>query len=512
MKKLLFTSLLLIWTLSFGIWDFAQSASAAFTNHTLGDENASIHWEIYDDFECPFCQRLHNSIQDPSIQKMIEDGSLKITIKDFPLSFHANGENAAKAANAVGHLAPDKYYDMVDLIFKNLYSWGVDPSKSFADYAEELGVNREAFLKAYSDPRNLEEIKADLSEGSQRGVTGTPSSFINGTPISGAQPLNVFLEAIEKAAGLDIRPVPSNNIYQSFDIEEVNFDEYTQDLGVFWKPTFLTKNTVPIDYLLINYKVHDIKSDIFEYNFKEETRNIFSGSHYVLADRNKKIIITMDAYAADGVFIGSDNITTYTSVNSNNITAPINFEDNIVTKPLENPFFDIDLSTALGAAAKELYELGIIGGFPDSSFREDQAVNRAEAAKFLLLASKQGPESEAYDNDFLDVIDSEWYGPYVLKAANLKIIEGFADNSFRPGAKIQRDQFLAMFARSFNVPTGLAHDFQDKGINPDAWYWDYAGIATKYDLFPGEKSLRPEQTMTRGEVALAIWQYLKTQR
>jgi protein-disulfide isomerase len=395
MKKLLLTSLILTWTLSFGIWDFAHSANASFTNHTLGDTNAPVLWEIYDDFECPYCQRLHKVVQDPSIQKLINNGSLKITIKDFPLSFHANGENASKAANAIGHIAPDKYYEMVDLIFANQYDWGSDAKSTFASYAEKLGVNRTAFLKAYDDPENLKEIQSDISEGSQRGVSGTPSSFINGDNVSGAQPLSIFLSNIGNA----------------------------------------------------------------------------------LANEKK------------GPTAG--------------------FEDKVLTKPLENPFFDTDLNTAAGTAAKELYKLGIIGGFPDGSFRSKQLVNRAETAKFLLLASKQGPETNTYENNFLDVISSEWYGPFVLKAAFLKIIEGFSDKSFRPGANIQRDQFLAMLSRTFKLPTGLAHHFEDNYINPNAWYWDYAGIATKYDLFPRETNFHPEKTMSRGEIAIAIWQYLK---
>jgi predicted DsbA family dithiol-disulfide isomerase len=394
MKKLLLTSLILTWTLSLGTWNFAEGAHAAFTNHILGDKNAPIHMEIYDDFECPFCQRLHNTIQDPSIQKLIDNGSLKITIKDFPLSFHANGENSSKAANAVGHLAPEKYYEMVDLIFANQYSWGSDAKNTFANYAEKLGVNRSAFLEAYSDPRNLQEIQVDLSEGSRRGVSGTPASFINGTLLSGAQPLSAFLTAIEEA-------------------------------------------------------------------------------------------------------------------NQGNPAPAAGFEDKVITNPIANPFSDTNLSTAAGTAAKELHRLAIIGGFPDGSFREGQAVNRAEAAKFLLLASGKGPNSEAYENNFLDVISSEWYGPFVLKAAFLKIIEGFSDKSFRPGAKIQRDQFLAMLARTFKLPSRLAHSFTDKNENPSAWYWDYAGIASKYDLFPGETRLNPGNTMTRGEVAVAIHQYLK---
>lgn len=508
MKKLLLTSLFIAWTLALSPWTFAEGAQAAFTDHTLGDADAPVHWEIFDDFECPFCQRLHNSIQDPRIQNFIKDGTVKITIKDYPLSFHSNALNAAKAANAVGDIAPDKYYDMVDMIFDNQYGWGSNSFETFSGYAKELGINTDTFKKSFEAPANQAEIDADIAEATRRGVSGTPNSFINGTALAGAQPADVFIAAIEKAAGLDIRPVPSNNIYQDFDIISADFNAVTSTIGIYWEESNFLNDAVLINTFVIKYDINDPNTGKLEDSFKREIRDVFSGEYFIPAKPNKKYSITMEAYAADGVYMGADKIT-LVSIPTQKNTPPANFEDDIITNPLSNPFSDTDLNTAAGEAAKELYKLAIIGGFPDGSFRENQAVNRAEAAKFLLLASDQNPGNDVLANNFLDVIASEWYGPYVLKAASLKIIEGFTDRSFRPGAKIQRDQFLAMIARTFKLQTGLSHDFADKNINPDAWYWDYAGIASKYDLFPGETSLRPEQTMTRGEVAIAIHQYLK---
>ncbi len=189
------------------------------------------------------------------------------------------------------------------------------------------------------------------------------------------------------------------------------------------------------------------------------------------------------------------------------------YEDKVRTNYTneENPFFDTDIRSEKGIAAAELFRRGIIGGFADGSFKMDQLVNRAEAAKFLMLARKvSGQNSSTTNKQFWDAIEGEWYYEYITDAANAGIINGYSDGSFRPANTIIRSEFLKMITLSFEMETGLSYSYADESEYPGAWFWDYAGAGQKYDLFPNlGNRLNPTQEITRGEVALAIYQYLK---
>lgn len=188
------------------------------------------------------------------------------------------------------------------------------------------------------------------------------------------------------------------------------------------------------------------------------------------------------------------------------------YEDVVRTNfnPEENPFSDTNINSIAGIAAAELYYRGVIGGFPDGEFKGRQLVNRAEAAKFLLLAANIPLSSSVTSNQFRDVIPTEWYGKYVITAAENNIIKGYSDNTFRPAKSVLTAEFLKMISLSFDLETNLPFDYQDVSQFPGAWFWDYAGAAQKYELFPHRQTaLRPDSELTRNEVAVAMYQLLK---
>ncbi len=188
---------------------------------------------------------------------------------------------------------------------------------------------------------------------------------------------------------------------------------------------------------------------------------------------------------------------------------PAGFEDKVVYKIelFDNPFTDTDLDELSGKAAAELYRRAVIGGFPDGEFKGELNVNRAEAAKFLLLAKGLKVEELVNNKRFVDVIDGEWYTKFVMTAAKLGVISGYADGSFRPASEVNTVEFLKMLTLAFDLPTNLEYSYKD--VETGAWYSQYAGIAEKYKLFPDRTAnLKPEQFLTRTEVAIAIYQYL----
>lgn len=189
---------------------------------------------------------------------------------------------------------------------------------------------------------------------------------------------------------------------------------------------------------------------------------------------------------------------------------PAGYEDEVITAfdIFQNPFPDTDLQNLLGRAAAELYRRAIIGGFPDGEFKGLRFVNRAEAAKFLLLAKFQIIEDLLNNGQFRDVLDGEWYTKYVVKAALLKIINGHPDGTFRPADPVNTVEFLKMLALTFGLELNLPHGYLD--VASGVWFEPYAGIAKKYNLFPdrGLSNLDPTRNLTRAEVAIAIYQFL----
>lgn len=195
---------------------------------------------------------------------------------------------------------------------------------------------------------------------------------------------------------------------------------------------------------------------------------------------------------------------------------PASYEDEVLTTfdAYKNPFPDTDMNDVSGKAAAELYRRAVIGGFPDGQFKGDRPVNRAEAAKFLVLARFQSEQSGPnavvnFTNDgrFPDVLEGQWYTKYVIAAAKKNIIKGNPDGTFRPANTVNTAEFLKMLALTFGLTLNQDYPYMD--VKPTDWFAPYAGLAYRYNLFPDRKiALLPGKALTRKEVAVAIYQYL----
>ena len=186
-------------------------------------------------------------------------------------------------------------------------------------------------------------------------------------------------------------------------------------------------------------------------------------------------------------------------------------EEGIRTRTEKIKYFpDTEQNSRVAIAAAKLKDKDIIGGFPDGTFKGEQFVNRAELAKFLLLAKKISVGNLGNHNRFPDVQDGEWYVKYVIKAANLGIINGYPDGEFRPAKTVNTAEFLKMLTKTFRLSEGIQYDYKD--VHDDNWFSAYAGVAQKYNLFPDRDPnyLEPAGELTRNEVAVAIYQYLSS--
>jgi protein-disulfide isomerase len=140
----------------------------------FGKKDAPVTLVEFVDFQCPFCARFHPPMTEAA--KAYPD-KVNYMLKNFPLSFHPQARPASKAAFAAGEQG--KYWEMADALMANGNSLSED---KFEELAKGLGLNMDKFLKDYKDKDAKWEdfIQKDMALGSQVGVRGTPTFYING--------------------------------------------------------------------------------------------------------------------------------------------------------------------------------------------------------------------------------------------------------------------------------------------------------------------------------------------
>ncbi len=155
----------------------------------VGGKEPKITLIEFSDFQCPYCARAKGTLDE--LQKIYKD-DLQITFRNFPLPFHQNAMPAAIAAEAAAQQG--KFWPMYDKLFANQQT--LSPA-DFEKYASEIGLDMAKFKAAIANPKTKEAVEADAKMGSNFGVGGTPSFFINGHAFSGAYPLESFKMAID---------------------------------------------------------------------------------------------------------------------------------------------------------------------------------------------------------------------------------------------------------------------------------------------------------------------------
>ncbi len=140
----------------------------------IGKKDAPVTLVEFMDIQCPYCARFHTPLLE--VQKAYPE-KVNVIIKNFPLGFHGQAKNAAKAAFAAGEQG--KYLEMINLLLENNRQLS---EEKYEELAGQLGLDVAQFKKDYKGKEAQWEsyIQADIRLGSQVGVRGTPTMFING--------------------------------------------------------------------------------------------------------------------------------------------------------------------------------------------------------------------------------------------------------------------------------------------------------------------------------------------
>lgn len=171
------------------------------SDHLMGSNKAKVTVIEYSDLQCPFC-RLFWKQTLPQIKKeYIDTGKVLFVYRHYPLDFHPMSTSSAKAVECANESG--KFWEMHDKIFQEEQKLG-DGTVQYAladlkKWASEIGLNSSSFNTCLDSDKYSQRIKDDTASGNQSGVSGTPTLFINGQKIVGAQPYTTFKSAIDGA-------------------------------------------------------------------------------------------------------------------------------------------------------------------------------------------------------------------------------------------------------------------------------------------------------------------------
>ena len=158
---------------------------------SIGPADAPITIVEFSDYECPFCKRWHDEVYQSLLNEY--PGQIRLVYRHLPLtSIHPDAFPAAEAAMCAGE--QNAYWPFHERLFSNT----VLGSGIYTQYAQELGLDLNSFETCVAERRYQENVQSDLDFALGLGVRSTPTFFINGLAVVGAQPLNVFKQVIDK--------------------------------------------------------------------------------------------------------------------------------------------------------------------------------------------------------------------------------------------------------------------------------------------------------------------------
>jgi len=156
--------------------------------NTLGNPDAPVKMDVWEDFQCPACKRYSVEIESLVIKNYVDTGKVFYTFRHYPfVDSQVTTKESQQAANASMCAASQgRFWDYHDILFAN---WNGENQGAFADkrlvaFAENLGLKMDDFKTCFNRNTYQTDIEKDYNDGQAKGVTGTPSVFVNGVHLT----------------------------------------------------------------------------------------------------------------------------------------------------------------------------------------------------------------------------------------------------------------------------------------------------------------------------------------
>jgi protein-disulfide isomerase len=197
--------------LTIAIFALAAGASTAAAQQddllaarTHGSPTAPVTVYEISDFQCPYCAQFFLQTMPFLEREYVVPGKVKFVFVNFPLPMHPNSVPAAELAMCAARQG--KFWPMHDILFRRQQQWAGlnEPGMVFLSYGDSVGANRQALTACVRDGTMRNVVRTDAEGGARSGARSTPTFYIEGGLIAGAQPVETFravLDSIVRAKG-----------------------------------------------------------------------------------------------------------------------------------------------------------------------------------------------------------------------------------------------------------------------------------------------------------------------
>jgi protein-disulfide isomerase len=163
-----------------------------------GNKNAKVKIVEFLDNRCPYCQQYMAQTQPQIIKDYVDTGKAVLYFRDYAFL----GPSSTLAANGNGCANEQgKFWDWIDYMFKNQppeTDTSMFTNDNLTSIAGQLGMDTTQFSNCMTSTKYATQASTDLADGQKAGVNGTPTVFINGTPVVGAEPYTAFKVLIDQ--------------------------------------------------------------------------------------------------------------------------------------------------------------------------------------------------------------------------------------------------------------------------------------------------------------------------
>lgn len=168
-------------------------------SNTMGDPAAPVHIIEYGDFQCPFCLKFWTETEPQLIEEYVNTGKVYFEYRSMGAFLGKESGWAAEGAYCAGDQG--KFWEYHDTLFSNWTGENVgDFTKdNLVKYARSIGLNMTDFESCISDEKYKSRVEQDAAQAGADGASATPTFFINGVMVEGAQPFSVLKDLINQA-------------------------------------------------------------------------------------------------------------------------------------------------------------------------------------------------------------------------------------------------------------------------------------------------------------------------
>lgn len=177
---------------------------------SVGDANALITIDVFEDFQCSACKRFTDNTEPLIIQDLVASGKARYVFHNYSFldgDGAGNGGESDQAANAsMCANEQDKFWDMHSILYAN---WNSENQGAFSDrrlqaMAESIGLDMDAFNSCFAANKYEAEIQADFDLGQEMGVSGTPTVFVNGMRIGQGNTVPSYEQIAEAVNAINV--------------------------------------------------------------------------------------------------------------------------------------------------------------------------------------------------------------------------------------------------------------------------------------------------------------------